>query len=194
MKTKLFFSALAISALVMSVSSCGAPKEVGPKGKSEVFIPLNEPGNRTDMEFFRATASGASPDINAAFTIAELNARNQLAASVATTIKSVTDKYFNQYNINNETAFQQKVEQQIRQVVNQELKSAYVKDSKLYQLENGQYEYWVNIEMSRTALQEPVAEAIEAAISKDEKLSLEFDQFRFKKVFDEEMALEMQKK
>ena len=132
--------------------------------------------------------------MNAAFTIAELNARNQLAASVATTIKSVTDKYFNQYNINNETAFQQKVEQQVRQVVNQELKSAYVKDSKLYQLENGQYEYWVNIEMSRTALQEPVAEAIEAAISKDEKLSLEFDQFRFKKVFDEEMALEMQKK
>ena len=48
--------------------------------------------------------------------------------------------------------------------------------------------------MSRTALQEPVADAIEAAISKDDKLSLEFDQFRFKKVFDEEMALEMQKK
>ena len=55
--------------------------------------------------------------------------------------------------------------------------------------EDGTYEFWVNIEMPRTK----VMDGLEEAISKDQKLAVDFDQHLFMKTFDEEMALEMQK-
>ena len=66
---------------------------------------------------------------------------------------------------------------------------AVVKDSKLYQNTDGTYEYWVNIEMPKVKVVEEVAESI----TKDESLEVDFNQHLFRKVFDEEMALEMQR-
>ena len=54
---------------------------------------------------------------------------------------------------------------------------------------DGTYEYWVNIEMPKVKVVEEVAESI----TKDESLEVDFNQHLFRKVFDEEMALEMQR-
>lgn len=188
MKTKLFPMVLAVMAMVVAVSSCGGSKKMN-AGKTEIIQPFNTPADMSDAEYFRATASGTSPDQEMARTIADMNARTQLATQISSVLKGVTERYMNQINVADKAEFSQKVEQNVRLVVNQELNGAVVRGTKLYQNENGSYEYWVNIEMPRTK----IMDGLEEAISRDEKLAVDFDQHLFMKTFEEEMALEMQK-
>ncbi|CCY36373.1 putative uncharacterized protein [Alistipes sp. CAG:831] len=188
MKTKLFPMVFAVIAMVMTVSSCGGQKNAMNAGKTEIIMPFNTPADLSDMEYFRATASGTSPDQEMARTIADLNARTQLGNQISATIKAVTERYMNQVNVANKAEFAQKVEQNARLVVNQELNGAVVRGSKLYQNPDGSYEFWINIEMPRTK----VMDGLEEAISRDDKLAIDFDQHLFMKTFDEEMALQMQ--
>lgn len=188
MKTKLFPMVFAVIAMVMAVSSCGGQKNVMNAGKTEIIMPFNTPADMSDMEYFRATASGTSPDQEMARTIADLNARTQLGNQISSTIKAVTERYMNQVNVANKAEFAQKVEQNARLVVNQELNGAVIRGTKLYQNPDGSYEFWINIEMPRTK----VMDGLEEAISRDEKLAIDFDQHLFMKTFDEEMALQMQ--
>lgn len=188
MKTKFFPVVAAVIAMVTAVSSCGGQKNVMNAGKTEIIMPFNTPADMSDMEYFRATASGTSPDQEMARTIADLNARTQLGNQISSTIKAVTERYMNQVNVANKAEFAQKVEQNARLVVNQELNGAVVRGSKLYQNPDGSYEFWINIEMPRTK----VMDGLEEAISRDEKLAIDFDQHLFMKTFDEEMALQMQ--
>lgn len=189
MKAKSIFAVIALCAVALSSTSCGNQKQVVNSGKTEIILPFNDAAHRSDMEYFRATASGTSPDMEMARQIADLNARNQLAAQVSSVVKAVTEKYAKQLNIADKVDFQQKVETNIRQVVNQTLNNAIVKDTKLYQNTDGTYEFWVNIEMSR----QPIVDGAIDTITNDEALAVDFNQHLFRKVFDEEMALEMQK-
>ena len=184
MKTKLFPIICAGLATVFAVSSCGGQKQVVNSEKTEIIMPFNTPEYRTDTDYFRATASGTSKNMEMARTAADLNARQALAAQVETILKSVTERYMNQYDVADKSDFSQKIEQNVRLVVNQTLSGASIKDSKLYQNADDSYEYWVNIEMSKT----PVVKDVIGAISQDEKLSVDFDQHLFMKTFDEEMA------
>ena len=176
MKTKFIPFVCAGLAAMLAVTSCGGQKQAVNSGKTEVI---------TDTEYFRATAQGTSKNMEMARTAADLNARNALAAQVEAIVKSVTESYMNQYDMNEESEVRGKIESGIRQVVNQTLKGAIVKETKLYQNPDGSYEYWICIEMSRV----PVAEGVEdVLISNDERLSVDFDQYRFMKTFEEEMA------
>lgn len=182
---------MAASVALMSVLySCGGQKKAVNEGKTEIILPFNSPADKSDMEYFRATASGSSPDREMARTIADLNARTQLATQITSVLKSVTERYMNQVNVADKADYAQKIEQNVRLVVNQELNEAVVRDEKLYQDEDGSYEYWINIEMPRAN----VVDGIKDIISKNEKLAVDFDQHLFMKTFDEEMALEMQRR
>ena len=64
------------------------------------------------------------------------------------------------------------------------MEGVVVKEEKVFQSKEGQYQYYINVEMSK----EPVVKNAVDAISKDEKLALEFDKFQFQKTFDAEMA------
>lgn len=184
MKTKFFPILCAGLAVIMAVSSCGGQKQVVNSGKTEILMPFSSPEYITDADFFRATASGTSKNMEMARTAADLNARNALAAQVSTIVKTVTERYMNQVDIDNKSEFASKLETNTRLIVNQELQGAIVKGTKAYQNDDGSYEFWINIEMPRAV----IADGIEEAISKDEKLAVDFDQHLFMKTFDEEMA------
>ena len=184
MKTKFFPIVCAGLAVIMAVSSCGGQKQVVNSGKTEILMPISSPEYITDADFFRATASGTSKNMEMARTAADLNARNALAAQVSTIVKTVTERYMNQVDIDNKSEFASKLETNTRLIVNQELQGAIVKGTKAYQNDDGSYEFWINIEMPRAV----IADGIEEAISKDEKLAVDFDQHLFMKTFDEEMA------
>ncbi len=188
MKKNLITLTMVLLAMV-GITSCGGQKQQTAAGRQEVFMPFNTPADKSDMDYFRATASGTSPDMEMARSIADLNARTQLGAQVSSVVKAVTEKYMNQYNVGDKMEFSQKMEQNTRMIVNQELNGAVVKGSKMYQNENGTYECWVNIEMPKVQIEA----GIEEAISKDEKLAVDFDKHLFMKTFNEEMELERQK-
>ena len=153
-------------------------------GKTEIVMPFSTPEYRTDMDYFRATASGSSKNLEMARTAADLNARTSVATQVTAILKAVTERYMNQVDIDTDSEFAQKIEQNVRLVVNQEMQAAIIKDTKVYQNPDGSYEYWINVEMPRAA----VMDGIEEMVSKDEKLAVDFDQHLFMKTFEEEMA------
>ena len=186
MKTKFIPFVCAGLAAMLAVPSCGGQKQAASTDFVEVSnVPFDTPEYKTDANYFRATASGTSKDLEMARTIADLNARNALAAQVEAIVKSVTDRYGNQYDVNGDSEVRGKVETAIRQVVNQTLQGSIVKDSKLLRNGEGEYQYWICVEMSRV----PVAEAVEdVLVSNDERLAVDFDQYRFMKTFEEEMA------
>lgn len=185
MRTKFFPFVCAGLAAMVALTSCGGQKQVVNSGKTEVIMPFSTPEYRTDANYFRAAASGTSKDMEMARTAAELNARSALATQIEVVVKSVTDRYMNQYDVNGESEVRGKIETGVREVVNQTLKGAVIKDTKLYQNPDGSYEYWACIEMSKV----PVAEGVEdVLISNDERISVDFDQYRFMKTFEEEMA------
>lgn len=171
-------------AVLFSSTSCGGQKQVVNAGKTEIVMPFSTPEYRTDMDYFRATASGSSKNLEMARTAADLNARTSVATQVTAILKAVTERYMNQVDIDTDSEFAQKIEQNVRLVVNQEMQAAIIKDTKVYQNPDGSYEYWINVEMPRAA----VMDGIEEMVSKDEKLAVDFDQHLFMKTFEEEMA------
>lgn len=183
MKFNKFFKVIAAIAVMPMFFSCGAPKAVTSDLK-EVVLPLQGPGYMSDANYFRATAVGESPDLVTAKKIATLNARTQIAATIQSTIKAVSEQYLNQVTVGNKQEFAAKFEETSRQVVNQVLEGVVVKEEKVFQAADGRYQYYVNVEMPK----EPVVKNTVDAISKDEKLALEFDKFQFQKTFDAEMA------
>lgn len=175
---------LAAAALMMSfaVSSCGQKQVPANSGSEEIILPFAD--FVSDTDFFRSVGSGVSIDMATAKKIATLNARTELAGSVSSVIKAVTEQYTNQMQIEEKQEFAAKFEETTRNVVNQELAGVIIKDQKAFKGKDGKFTYYVAVEMPKQQIVDEVANAI----TKDKKLALEFDKFQFQKTFEAEMA------
>ncbi|MBQ8308013.1 MAG: hypothetical protein IJX56_04335 [Alistipes sp.] len=69
-------------------------------------------------------------------------------------------------------------------IVSQQLTDVQVVEEKLYREQDGNYRYYVCLQMPKKTLEEATADAL----ANDAKLNLEFDREQFKKVFQEQMA------
>ena len=87
-------------ALMICMSGCKA-KQVVPKGEEIVDLPCNGPEFFNKKGLIRATASGESQDQMLAKKKAQANSREQLAATLNVTIKSVVDNYYSSKAIDN---------------------------------------------------------------------------------------------
>lgn len=183
MRLNKFFKVLVAAAIMPVLFSCGGPKSVTSDMK-EVTTPLSSKEYRSDKDFFRATGLGQSPDLATAKKIAALNARTEIAASIQSTIKAVTEQYLNNVTVGDKQEFAAKFEENARQVVNQVLSGVVTKEEKVFQDKAGKYQYYVNVEMPKEA----ILNGVKDSITKDEKLALEFDKYQFQKTFDAEMA------
>lgn len=182
---KLIFIIASI-ALVSLVSSCGRQKLVpANEGDVEISLPFSSPSDMTDADYFRATGTATSPNQATAEKMATLNARTEIAASVTATLKAVTEQYTNNTSVANKQEYASKFEETARQVVNTQLEGAFIKGKKMFRSKDGsKYTAYINVEMPKANIEKAVTDAI----SKDDKLKLEFDKYQFQKVFDAEMA------
>ncbi|GHT19667.1 hypothetical protein AGMMS4957_04430 [Bacteroidia bacterium] len=182
MKRMMILAAAAAVAGVMM--GCGSAKKLSSEtGATEVVIPLSGKEYQTDKNFFRATQSGKSPDLATSKKIALTNAKAELAGNIQSTVKAVTENYTNQRGVADKQEFENKFEENVRMVVNQNLNDVKIIGEKVFKEKDGKYTYYIAIEMSK----EPVVNNIADRISKDAKLQLDFDKHQFQKVFDEEM-------
>jgi hypothetical protein len=178
-------SLLAI-ALMFNFSSCGSSKHAtvaDRTGAIEISLPFQGPAYRNSATHFRAVNNGKSPDLATAKKIAMVNARNELAANIESTIKAVTENYTQQRRIDDITEFSNKFEELTRQVVSQQLNQVNVMDEKMFQETDGSYTSWVAIEMPVN----PIIDEVGKNISRDQSLRQDYDKMLFEKVFNEEM-------
>ena len=180
---KLTYSSLILFALagVMMIGCKG--KEKLPKGETEVNIPCSGPDYFTNNKFFRANSLGESMDLVASKKKAMDNARAELAASIQSTVKTVTDNYLISRELNNKEELEERFEQLNRTIVNQTLEGIKTICEKQVKTDKGNYKTYVAIELSAS----DIVSKYNESLSKDERLKIDYDYEKFKETFEQEM-------
>ena len=179
--TQLSFALVAVAAVL--VAGCKG-KEKLPQGEQEIIVPCSGPDYFTNSKYFRANSIGESQDQVTSKKKALTNARNELAQSIQTTVKTVTDNYVNSREMNNKEQVEERFESLNREVVDQTITGVRTLCEKLVKTENGSYKTYVAIELSADELVSKYNERI----SKDEMLKIDYDYEKFKDTFEKEMA------
>ncbi|MGM0375836.1 MAG: hypothetical protein ACQEQ0_03600 [Bacteroidota bacterium] len=180
---------LLLGAIALSMSSCGSKKDLAKAEDSREIgsIPCSGSDYATDEEYFRANESGESPRMSMAKRQAILNAKATLAGNIESQIKTVSQQYTNQRSFESEQSkveFEEQFEEMTRNVVDQQLNDVKIICEKALQgKDNGDYQYFVAVEMPKEALMDN----IDNEISKKERLQLEYDKQKFQEIYDEEM-------
>jgi hypothetical protein len=180
---KKLYSSLMLAALAaLFIIGCKS-KEKAPKGESEVVVPCSGSEFFTTNKFFRANSIGESQDQVTSKKKALSNARAELASSIQTTVKAVTDNYVNSREMNNKEEVEERFEQLNREIVDQKLSGLKTICEKLMQTQNGTYKTYIAIELSADEL----VASYNERLSKDERLKIDYDYEKFKETFDKEM-------
>jgi hypothetical protein len=98
-------------------------------------------------------------------------------------IKRVTEQYTNQRSVGSKKDFENKFEEMSREVVRQDIRDVRVIGEKLYKQKDGMYSYWIAVESPK----ETTLTGVFDGISKDAQLQLDFDKYKFEKIFNDEM-------
>lgn len=180
---KLTYSSLILFALAGVIMIGCKGKEKLPKGETEVNIPCSGPDYFTSNKFFRANSLGESSDLVVSKKKAMDNARAELAASIQSTVKTVTDNYVNSREFNNKEDLEERFEQLNRTIVDQTLSGIKMICEKQVQTSAGGYRTYVAIELSASDIVQQYTENL----SKDQRLKIDYDYEKFKETFDKEM-------
>ena len=178
---KLFIVATVVIAAVM-MSSCSASHKLANK-ETEIEIPLSGPQYQSDANFWRTTQTGTSQDMAMSKKVALQNARQDLAALINSQIELVIENYGQNLAVENVKINESLYEELGRAVVSQNLMGAQVAGEKLFKLGDGSYRYHICLQVSK---QDMIAK-LEEKLAEEQKIKVEFDRERFRKVFDEEM-------
>ena len=139
MKQTILFSVIAF----IIFSACNSSKHLPSiqAGSQEVILPFSDTKYKSDKDYFRATQVGKSPDLATSKKIALHSAKADLASTVQTKLKRVTDLYANQKGVVNKTDFENKFEDFSREIVNQSLSDVKVVEEKVFKETDGSYSY-----------------------------------------------------
>lgn len=179
---KLNYVTVVVFIAAVIIAGCKGKEKI-PAGEREVIVPCSGPDYFTTNKVFRANAIGESMSQTVSDDKAMTNARNQLAQSIQTTVKTVTDNYVNSRTLNNKEELEQRFESLNREVVNQTLSGIRRICQKLVQTKDGTYKTYVAIELSADNLVKEYNERL----SKDERLKIDYDYEKFKETFEKEM-------
>ncbi len=179
---------LILPALILAsafiLDSCKGKKTQTPKGETEISVPCSGPDYFTTKEAFRANSIGESMDQVTSKKKALSNARAELASSISTTVKAVTDNYVNSREFNNKEEVEERYEQLNREVVNQEIQGTRTICEKLVQTAEGKYKTYIAIELSADNL----VAAYNERLSQEERTKIDYDYEKFKKTLEDEMS------
>ena len=178
----LFVPAIAL----LAVTGCKSKKTTPVQketGSVEISVPFSGKEYRSDENNFRAKQVGKSPDLATAKKIAFQNAKSEMAGNINSTMKRVTDQYTNQRTVGNTQEFENKFEELAREVVNMEMSNVKEIGEKIFKEPDGAYSYWIAIEANK----KEVFDKLDARISNDAKLKLDYDKMKFQQIFDAEM-------
>jgi hypothetical protein len=101
-----------------------------------------------NKEYFRATGIGESMDQMTANKKARSNAQAELAKTLNSTMKIVTDNYVKSSEVNNQEELTERFEELSRTVVNQQLEGARKICEKYTKTKEGNYKCYMALELS----------------------------------------------
>lgn len=182
MKKLTYYSFVLLGLAAIIIDGCKS-KEKTPKGETKVVVPCSGSQFFTDNKVFRANSIGESMDLVTSKKKALANARAELAASIQTTVKAVTDNYVNSREMNNKEEVEERFEQLNREVIDQKLTGIRTICEEQTKSEQGNYKTYIAIELSASDL----VASYNEKLSKDERLKIDYDYEKFKETFEKEM-------
>jgi hypothetical protein len=182
---------LTVSALCILMTGCRSSKPASLKKQGETLIevPCSGPEFFSDKDHLRASGIGESMDQVNSKDKALSEARAQLAASLSTLLKGVTDNYAKLSEVNNKEVVYERYEKLNREVVSQEVVGTKIICEKMTRTSNGNYKTYLSVELDAASL----LEAMNKKISGDELLKNDYFYEKFKKTFEGEMTKVKQK-
>lgn len=158
-------------------------KQPVPPDEVEVIVPCSGSDFFSNNKVFRANSLGESSDQVTSQRKAMTNVRAQLAASIQSTINTVTDNYVNSREFNNREEVEERYESLNREIVNHVLQGTQVICEKYTKTADGRFKAYVAIELTADKLLEKYNERL----STDDRLRIDYDYEQFKKTFEKEM-------
>lgn len=179
------FAACLLFPALMLMFSCKSSKPAGVEKQGETVIEVlcTGPEYQSDKTHLRVSSIGESMDQVVAKDKALSEARAQLAASLNTLLKGVTDNYVKQSEVNNREVLHERYEKLNREVVNQEVTGTRTLCEKTTRTASGNYKTYLAVELNT----EDLLAAMNNRISGDEQLKIDYNYEKFKKTFEEEM-------
>jgi hypothetical protein len=177
---------LAALVMIFIISGCKSKeKAASSKDQGETLIEVycSGPEFQSNNEYFRANQLGESMDQATAKKKAMSNTRADLASAIQTTVKGVIDNYLNSRELNKVEDLEQKYEALTREVIDQKLTGVKTICEKTTKTSEGNYKTYIALELAGDELMN----AMNARLSQDDKLKIDYDYEQFKKTFDAEM-------
>lgn len=183
---KIIIAVVALAA-VGTMASCGSTKSAqspAPSGMVEEVVPLSGPEYHSDADYYRAVQNAASSDRSMAQKKAMQNCRQEIAANVQADLELVIENYAKAQTTQYGEDLKSHYQELAYTVAQQRLQDVQVVGEKMYKEENGNYRYYVCLQIPKKSVEEAAA----ALLAQDEKLNLEFDLEMFKEVFNQKRA------
>ena len=179
MKARFLFAAVLASSLALV--SCGSKTKV-PKGETEMILPCSE--FKSDKKTFRVYSFGESADMNVAKKKALSNAKTELAGMVQSTMKVVADNYVKSIEVNNVEEVLERFEENSRTVIDQRLSGVVVACDRVTQVAaTSKFKYYIALELDG----EKIVKDYYKALSKNDKIMVDYNYEKFKETFEKEM-------
>lgn len=187
MQSNLTFTACA-AILALFFTGCKGEKETTstPNSRGEVRIVeyCSGPEFLTSSEFFRASATGSSPQREIAKKIARQNAEATLARAVEATVEIVAENQATQLGFNTTEEATSKFNELSRTIVNKQLTGAITICQELTMTEDDKYIAYLAIELSGRT----IADAYVDGLQQEERIRAEYNYDQFKNTFEEVMS------
>lgn len=180
--------ALLGAATALMLSSCKGSKDTSstPETRGEVRIVeyCSGPEFLTNGEYFRASATGTSPQREIAKKIARQNAEATLARAVEATVEIVAENQATQLGFGTNEEATSKFNELSRTIVNKKLTGAITICQELTMTEGKKYIAYLAIELSGGEL----ADAYVEGLKQEERIRAEYNYDQFKDTFEEVMS------
>jgi hypothetical protein len=188
MKNKFSTLAWLAAGTALILSGCKGNKETAstPETRGEVRIVeyCSGPDYLTNGEYFRASATGTSPQREIAKKIARQNAEATLARAVEATIEIVAENQATQLGFGTTEEATSKFNELSRTIVNKKLTGAITICQELTMTEDKKYIAYLAVELSGAEL----ADAYVEGLKQEERIRAEYNYDQFKETFEEVMS------
>jgi predicted transcriptional regulator len=179
----MMLGAIALTVLISGCKSKEKAASTKDQGETLIEVYCSGPEYQSNNEFFRANQVGESLDQATAKKKAMSNARADMASAIQTTVKGVIDNYVNSRELNNVEDAEERFESLTREVIDQKLTGVKTICEKTTKTSTGNYKTYIALELAGDELMN----AMNARLSQDDKLKIDYDYEQFKKTFDAEM-------
>ncbi len=149
---------------MLALTGCGSFKGPG----KEVKGPFDGSSYQTSGRYFRGTGYGVSRSQEVARDKARMMAQKELAGSVSTTMKAVSDRFMNERTKEQASDINEKFETLNREVLNQSISDVRTIGEKTFQMSDGSFKVYLALEASKKAIYQRMKEQAEARKTMDE--------------------------